>query len=147
MLSLILHNTHLVNSLAIISRNNYNRSWRVVSSSAGFLLARTASENASADTTSRGILFLEKGYDMTTQAEKNQAMLKFIQAIGQCSNLIGTDIEDANAYAVSREFVQSKSGVLVQFVISDNALGKTGPGRSAPMKTLGLTDEDRDDLD
>ena len=57
---------------------------------------------------------------MITEQERSQAMLRFIQAMGQCSDLEATDIQDAGAH-----FHQDEEGVHVQFVISEHGIGKT----------------------
>ena len=59
------------------------------------------------------------------EREKARALQKACREIFGRNNLIGTDFDDAKALRVERPFLQdSRGGVLLQFTISNHALGK-----------------------
>ena len=55
---------------------------------------------------------------------KGMQLQRIGRAIFGQNNLIGTDFEDISVSKVKRKFVQDGGGVLIQFSISNNALGK-----------------------
>ncbi len=59
---------------------------------------------------------------------KGRAVQQLGRIIFGRNNLIGTDFEDAKALRIERKFTQdSHGGVLIQFSISNHALGKLDP--------------------
>lgn len=71
------------------------------------------------------------------QAEKGRALLDFCRAMSR-SPLIGTDIKDAAAWYVRRDFIQEPGGhgILIQFVISCHASGKVNTGERDSLDIL-----------
>ena len=59
---------------------------------------------------------------------KGRAVQQLGRIIFGRNNLIGTDFEDAKALRIERKFTQDPhGGVLIQFAISNHALGKLDP--------------------
>ncbi len=53
-----------------------------------------------------------------------RALIAFCREVFGTNSMIGTDLEDVKVEAVDRAFVQDRSGVRVQFTVSNHFLGK-----------------------
>ena len=66
-----------------------------------------------------------------------RALIAFCREMLGTRNVIGTNLEDVEAEAVEREFVQDRSGVRVQFRVSNHFLGKvTNKDLSGSMRVM-----------
>ena len=89
---------------------------------------------------------------MTTdkdKIERNSAMQRLVRSMGT-TNLIGTDFELASAVKVETEFIQDpgNSGVLLQFAISNHAIGKLdGAGHDALITLLPEYADEQEDIE
>ena len=64
------------------------------------------------------------GKEIRTSLEARRALRILGRAIFEQNNFIGTDFEDVGAQDVECQFQQDSQGVVIQFTISRQALGK-----------------------
>ena len=62
---------------------------------------------------------------MEIASDKADALLRKLgPALFGHNNLMGSDFADVSAYRVNRDFPQDQTGILIQFVVSNDAVGK-----------------------
>lgn len=68
--------------------------------------------------------------------ERNKQLVRFCRELFDTSNLIYSDFDDVSIKNIKRPFIQCNEGVLVQFSVSYNLIGKANNKVSESLHIL-----------